>query len=112
LGSEKLVGVYMREVGTGLTKLVVQTLVQGNLGDLTTPPVWADVEIAVAGDNIPATGYVSEPLGIAAADIVDNKFFLFPRTNTAYPLTTVRLRGEGTLATNDAIFQFIADPHS
>src|SRR5687767_8023204 len=111
LGNEKLVGVYMQEVGSGLTKLVVQTLVRGNQGDTATE-VWADVEVAVAGDNIPATGYVSEPLGIAGADIVDNKFFMFPRPNAGYPYTVVRLRGEGTLATNNAIFQFVTDPHS
>jgi hypothetical protein len=110
LGNEKLVGVYMQEVGSGLTKLVVQTLVSGQAGEAATEQ-WRDVEVAVAGDNIPATGYVSEPLGIAAADIVDGKFFMFPRTNAGYPLNVVRLRGEGTLATNNAIFQFIGDPH-
>lgn len=110
LGQEKLVGVFLREVGTGLTKLVVQCLIDGNEGD-TSGQLWADVLITATAQP-PAAGFVAEPLGIATAEIVDGSLILFPRDSCGYPLPVIRLRGEGTLATNDAVFEFITDPHS
>jgi hypothetical protein len=110
LGQEKLVGVRLNEVGTGLTKLVVQNLVAGNEGD-PSGQIWSDVLI-VSTAQPPAAGFVNEPLGIATAEIVDGAEIIFPRDSCAYVLPVIRLRGEGTLATNDALFQFITDPHS
>lgn len=110
LGSEKLVGIHLREVGSGITKIVVQHAVAGNEGDTTTPPTWLDVLI-VSTAQPPAVGFVAEPLGIATAEIVDGAEIIFPRDSCGYTLPLIRVRCEGTLATNDAIIQFITDPH-
>jgi hypothetical protein len=111
LGQEKLVGVYLREVGTGLTKLVVQCLIDGNDGDPVASQLWSDVLITSTAQP-PAGGFAAEPLGIATGEIVDNSLILFPRDSCGYVLPVIRLRGEGTLATNAAVFEFITDPHS